>query len=148
VAVVAGGLILVTPLLVLVRPVIAPISTRYVSTWVKNDALELFEWMRAELPADAVVFCNPALGNQVPAYTNRTVVMGHWSETINSGQKAELWRRLAAAEVSAEQILMEYPVTHIVAETPELRGRLQQDPHLQEVYKQGRYSVFAVSGGQ
>jgi len=143
-AVLAGGLLLVTPVFAVTRPVIAPISTQYVSTWVRNDALELFEWMRTELPDDAVIFCNPALGNQVPAYANRTVVMGHWSETMDSKRKADLWRQLVVGEVPVEQILQEYPVTHVVAETAGLRERLEQDLRLQKVYEQGRYSVFSV----
>jgi len=144
-ALVAGCLLLVTPLISVVRPLIAPIPTQYVSTWVRSDALMLFGWLEDEVPEGTVVLCSPALGNQVPAYTGRTVVMGHWSETIRSVQKAELWRQLVAGEVTANEALREYPATHIVADSDVLRSTMDVDPRLRKVYEHGIYSVYVVT---
>jgi hypothetical protein len=145
-AVVLTLLLLVTPTAVLLRPFLDPIPTNYVSTWVRADALELFRWMRNNLDPGSIIFCSPALGNQIPAYTARTVVVGHWSETIDSEAKAALWGHLNSGAIPLSAVVKQYPMTHLVAENDELKVRLDSSSLVTKLMDSGRYSLYEVSG--
>ena len=79
------SLSLLTNLVVIVLAVFGILSQSPL-LYLKNDEVAAFDFIRANLPGDAVILCSPATGNFLPAWTGRRVLYGHEFETVNASQ--------------------------------------------------------------
>ena len=59
------------------------------STYIYPEEDEALHWLAANSEKDAVIISTYNIGNQIPAYMNRRVYLGHWAQTIDLDKKAK-----------------------------------------------------------
>jgi hypothetical protein len=58
------------------------------------------EWLRLNGEPESVVMCSYLTGNLLPGETGLTVFLGHYGQTVHSGQKRDLVNRFFAGEMT------------------------------------------------
>ncbi len=106
-----------------------------------------FEWIEANTPGDARIFCDMRVGQFACRYALRHVHAGHLQLTVEPDSKRESAREFFAPETAAErrrEILREAGCGWVLATGPQL-AVTESLPWLEEVFREGATGVYRFS---
>ena len=113
--------------------------------FVSEDEAAMWNWLLENGEPDEIVLSSSRLGNRIPAHTNKRVVVGHWAETVDyAGKNAavEQFFDPATADAEREATLVRFGAAYVVQGPDECTADLEALPGLQQVYVNGRFTVF------
>jgi hypothetical protein len=115
--------------------------------------LEAMDWLAAHTRPSDVVFSSYEAGNYIPARAGNRVFLGHGSETVRAEEKENIVRRFFQAQTGdayREEILRQYNIACLFYGPAErAMGDFQPAtrPYLEEVFINGRYTIYEVNLG-
>jgi hypothetical protein len=101
-----------------------------------REEVQAFDWLRENLPEDAVILAAPESGSFLPAWTGLRVVYGHPFESIQSENRKQLVERFYQGKFSLSEqkkFLAENSVTAILWG---MRERVIANPEVEYILKQ------------
>lgn len=111
------------------------------------DESAALRWLRASTPTDATVLSSFTVGNDVIGWGERRAYAGHWSQTVDVGQKmadvawffggATSAHRMGFMNAHGVDFVLEGPIEHSYG------GSLAHDRYFEAVFSQGEYAVYA-----
>jgi hypothetical protein len=117
--------------------------------YLPSDLTEAFNWLSENGEIDAIVFSSYLTGNIAPSMTGLRVYLGHYGQTLRSGEKGEqvtLFYRGELADYAARDLFTEHRVSYVIygpferaiGEAPAVPSRLSL------AYQSGDVRVFKV----
>ena len=120
--------------------------TRY-TPFMSADQIGAMEFLgRHTRPGDTIL-CSPQLALFVPAYADRQVYYGHWSETPDYEAKLAEWMDLTSESVPIEDkldILAASRADYVVFDWPEAAEPLLAGARLRKIASYGQTSIYEV----
>lgn len=116
--------------------------------------LEAIDWLAAHTQPSDVVFASSQVGNYIPTRAGNRVFLGHVLETIHAEEKEGIVRQFFQAQTSDAyriKILRRYNVAYLFYGPVErVLGDFQPAPrsYLEEVFTNGRYTIYEVHPGR
>lgn len=117
---------------------------------IPTGQIAAYDWLNVHAQTGEVVLSSFATGNQIPAYTNLRVYVGHGPETLDAVEKEHLTGRFYAGELSDAERAALYQSMDIryVFYGPNERALAGDSATWQErltpVYGAGDYEIFVV----
>lgn len=121
------------------------ISSKQPSIYISKNDMAAFDWMQANLPAEAIILASPETGLRIPAYTDLKVVYGHPYETINAeSMKASV---ISFYESTSKEQSNAYIHNNNVkfifwGEQEQKYGKMEWLKQLPEIYQSGPTIIF------
>jgi hypothetical protein len=122
-------------------------AARDARSFFSADEAAALTWIRESTPRDAVVLTSLPVGNDVIGWGERTVYVGHWSQTVDIERKA-MEAGIFFANMRPER-RSEFVLAHgigYVLEGPAERafgGTLMGDPGFVLEFQEGAYAVYS-----
>jgi hypothetical protein len=85
--------------------------------YVPSDLIAALDWLSANVERDAILFSSYMTGNIAPSITGTRVYLGHYGQTIRSGEKGEEVRAFYTnnlADEEARSLLASQRVNYVI----------------------------------
>ncbi len=125
-------------------------ATRSPALFWPADTIAAVDWLGENSQPENVILAGFEVGNLIPGRIGRRVVLGHWMETVNYNEKANLVSRFFDATASDQErrvILSDFQVRYLmwVKETDQTLFDPDKDSFLSLAFEQDDARVYRVS---
>jgi len=116
--------------------------------------LEAMDWLAAHTQPSDTVLSSHQIGNYIPARAGNRVFLGHGPETIHAEEKENIVRQFFQTQTNdayRKEILNQYDIAYLFYGPAEKAlGDFQPatSPYLEEVFTNGRHTIYEVNLGR
>jgi hypothetical protein len=116
--------------------------------------LEAMDWLAAHTQPSDTVLSSRQIGNYIPARAGNRVFLGHGPETIHAEEKENIVRQFFQTQTNdayRKEILNQYDIAYLFYGPAEKAlGDFQPatSPYLEEVFTNGRHTIYEVNLGR